>query len=134
MSPAPALRFRTSAVLLACLCACVSPAFNDGIYASDVGDAEVHSSQIRVDVEEVWHVAQDVFGIMSSEPLRVTEFPRTLYGKVDSAKVTVQVLAFDLNRTTVKVRAKRLGFSDSQIAGRVLDTLLAKLEERNPGI
>ena len=116
------------------LAGCVSPAFNDGVYATDVTDVEVHSSQVRVDVEEVWHVAQDVFGIMSSEPLRVTEFPRTLYGKVDGAKVTVEVLAFDLNRTTVKVRAKRLGFSDGRVAERVLQTLLAKLGERNPSM
>ena len=113
---------------------CVSPAFNDGAYATEQSSVEVHSAQIRIDVEEVWYVAQEVFGVMSSEPLEVTEFPRTLHGKVDSARVTVEVLAYDLNRTTLKVRAKRLGFSDGQIASRVLDTLLARLDERNPGL
>ncbi len=129
---APLLTF--AALPLALLCGCVSPIYNDGVYASESGSVDVHTSQVRVDVEEVWYVTQDVFGIMSSEPLRVTEFPRTLYGKVDSAWVTVEVHAFDLNRTTIQVGAKRLGFSDGRIATRVLETLLAKLEERNPGV
>lgn len=123
-----------TALAVGMLFGCVSPAFQDGAYASESGSVDVHASLVRVDVEEVWYVAQDVFGIMSSEPLKVTEFPRTLVGKVDSAWVTVEVLAFDLNRTTVKVGAKRLGFSDGRIATRVLETLLAKIDERNPGV
>lgn len=119
--------------LVLAACGCASAALQDGSYSTKTSSVDVHTAQVRVDVEEVWYVAQDVFGVMSSEPLRITEFPRTLHGKVDSGRVTIQVLAFDLNRTTIKVGAKRLGFSDSRIATRVLETLLAKIEERNPG-
>jgi hypothetical protein len=54
-----------------------------------------------------------------------------LVGKVDGAQVTIDVLAYDLGRTTIKVRAKKLGFSDGSTAERVLNTLLARLAERN---
>ena len=92
---------------------------------------EIHSSQVRLDVEEVWFVAQDVFGIMSSEPLTLQEFPRTLTGRVDGARVELEVLAWDLNRTTIKARATRYGFADSRVGQRVLQTVLAQLELRN---
>ncbi len=92
---------------------------------------EVHSAQVRLDVEEVWFVAQDVFGIMSSEPLEMNAFPRTLTGRVDGARVELEVLAWDLNRTTIKARATRYGFADSRVGERVLQTVLAQLELRN---
>ncbi len=120
--------------LLAPLSGCLAAAVGAGagvLVAREMSGTDVYSSLVRLDVEEVWFVAKDVFGILSSVPLEVEDFPRTLFGKVDGAQVTIEVLAYDLGRTTIKVRAKKLGFSDGSTAERVLNTLLARLAERN---
>jgi hypothetical protein len=138
-SPPPGRFQRPGAAAAALLCCltlpgCLAAAVGAGagvLVAREMAGTDVYTSMVRLDVEEVWFVAKDVFGILSSVPLEVEDFPRTLFGKVDSAQVTVEVLAYDLGRTTIKVRAKKLGFSDGSTAERVLNTIQARLKERN---
>ncbi|MEZ5977058.1 MAG: DUF3568 family protein [Planctomycetota bacterium] len=118
-------------VAAACLVAtpsCAALAVGAGVgYAvgQEATEAGMRRGEVRRDVMEVWYTAKEVMGILSSVPIQVNEsIPRTILGKVEGAKVEVRVLAWDLGRTRIEVRAREFGFPDEEVAERVLATIV----------
>jgi hypothetical protein len=91
---------------------------------------DVHTATIALDVDVVWPAAKDALRGLSTRPLDVTETPRVVKGVVDGADVTLEVHAFDLDRTIVEVRAERFLASRGATAQRVLDRVIERLPER----
>lgn len=85
-------------------------------------------------LDDAWDVTCDVLRIMSSEPLEFIEFPRTAIGRIDGARVTVEVTVYDVDRTQVRVRARRMSLSAGDTAHRVLSVISNRLEERGYGL
>jgi ferredoxin len=54
---------------------------------------------------------------------------RKAVADVDGAKVTVTVEAYDLDRTTVRVAAKKYGVNNGEIAKMVLERILTDLDK-----
>jgi|GEM_PF-7117549 len=92
-------------------------------------EAGMRRGEVQRDVQAVWYSAKEVMGILSSTPVVVTEeIPRTIEGTVEGAKVNVRVMAWDLGRTRIEVRAREFGLPDEPVAERVLKTLLERAE------
>lgn len=89
---------------------------------------------LYVPLEDAWLTTKDVLSIMSSEPLEFIEFPRTAIARIDGSRVTVEVTVYDVDRTQVRVQAKRLGFPAGETANRVLEVISSRLEEQGHGL
>lgn len=89
---------------------------------------------LYVPLENAWLVTKDVLGIMTSEPLEFIEFPRTAIARIDGSRVSVEVTVYDVDRTQVRVHAKRLGFPAGETANRVLEVISSRLEEQGHGL
>ena len=60
--------------------------------------------------------------------LELQDFPRVATAKVSGATVTVEVEAYDIDRTIVRVQAKHHLKSDGEVAHQVLNRILSHLE------
>jgi hypothetical protein len=86
-------------------------------------------AEVKRDVLDVWYRSKEVMGILSSTPITVSEeVPRTIEGTVEGAKVNVRIMAWDLGRTRIEVRAREFGLPDEPVADRVLATLVERTE------
>lgn len=91
----------------------------------------VHVSQVSLDVERVWPSVKETVSFYQepgSEPT-VQDFPRTIHAKVDGAKVTVEVEAIDIDRTTIRVTAEKYLSKDNATAAEVMNGILERLDK-----
>ncbi len=98
----------------------------------EVLPGEVHQAQVLLGVEPVWAQAKDTMADLAdlgSGGIETTDYPRRIECEVDDAEVEVEVQAYDLNRTIIKVSAKRLLKRDGELAGQILNTILDDLGE-----
>jgi hypothetical protein len=93
----------------------------------------VHMSQVALDVEQVWPSVKETVSFYQepgSEPT-VQDFPRTIHARIDGAKVTVEVEAIDLDRTTIRVSAEKYSglTTDNATAAELMSGILERLEK-----
>jgi hypothetical protein len=92
---------------------------------------DVHVSEVADDVDTVWKSVRQSMMILvdPGHELEIKDMPRSIECKVDGASVKVEVEAYDINRTTVRVQAEKYLASDNATAGEVMDTILRHLQE-----
>ena len=126
---APLLLFAGASA--SCFLAAAGAAAGAGyIVSQQVLPNDVHVAQVALDVDEVWPSVKETLGIYQ-EPgseLAVQDFPRTVHAKVDGAKVTVQVEAIDIDRTTIRVWAEKYLSKDNATAAEVMEGILERLD------
>jgi hypothetical protein len=93
----------------------------------------VQVAQVALDVEQVWPSVKETASFFQ-EPgseASVTDFPRTIHAKVDGSKVTIEVEAIDLDRTTIRVSAERYSglAKDNATAAEVMNGILRRLQK-----
>lgn len=124
--------FLAVTLLLPLLSGCIAVAAGAGVgylVSKEVLPNDVHSAQVRVDVEEVWSISKETLGFMV-DPKSTVESqtnPRVARAKVDGADVRVEVEAYDIDRTIIKVQAERALAHDSQTAESVLSRILDRI-------
>ncbi len=94
----------------------------------------VHVTQVALDVEQVWPSVKETVSFFQ-EPgseASVQDFPRTIHATVDGSKVTIEVEAIDLDRTTIRVSAEKYGglSNDNATAAEVMSGILDRLDKR----
>lgn len=99
------------------------------VVSQKVLPGEVHTAQVKDDVERVFRVATETLGILVDPGTEVTtqSAPRSARCQVDGADVTVTVEAYDLERTDLRVEAERTLRKDGATARMVLDEILRRL-------
>ena len=92
-----------------------------------------HVAQVKDDVDRVWAVTKDTLEILvdPGNEVMITDFPRVATVKIDGADVTVEVEAYDIDRTIVRVEAKKYLTSDGMTAENVMQEILDKLERQD---
>jgi hypothetical protein len=91
----------------------------------------VHLAQVALDVDQVWPSVKETVSFYQepgSEP-SVQDFPRTIHAKIDGAKVTIEVEAIDLDRTTIRVSAEKYLSKDDATASEVMSGILDRLQK-----
>lgn len=99
------------------------------VVSQQVLPGNVHVAQVSYDIDHVWPSVKETMGVFQ-EPgsaLSVQDFPRSVKTTVDGAKVTVEVEAIDLDRTTIRVSAEKYLQRDSATAQQVLSGILERL-------
>ena len=92
---------------------------------------DVYVSEVADDADTVWKSVRQSMLILvdPGHELDIKNLPRVIECRVDGSRVTVQVAAYDINRTTVRVEAEKYLSSDNATAGEVMDTILRHLQE-----
>lgn len=105
-----------------------------GLGAGVVVSQEVLANQTYVahldtDAETAWTVAKSSLAHQADGPIDIDEDLRVAKGEVDDARVTVSVEVFDLDRSVLKVSAKKYGIVNGEIAQMVMERIVRRLEE-----
>ncbi len=87
----------------------------------------VHSATVTLDAERTFRDAQECLRAMSSEKVLVQTSPRIVRGEVDGADVSIEIQAYDLDRTVILVEAEKDFGRADPVAERVLNELLDRL-------
>ncbi len=116
-------------LLSASSCILVAGAGAGYIISREVSDDEVYSVEVRQDVDHVWATARESLEILHdlNTELNFTASPRVGTATVDKALVTVEVLAIDLDRTRVRIKAERPLLGDDHTAEMVQRHILDRL-------
>ena len=99
------------------------------VISQEVVEGETHVAHLNEDATRVWAVTKSTLSHMASEPIDVDEDLRTATGKVDGANVSVGVEVYDLNRSLLRVSARKYGVSSGEIAEMVLNRVVGRLSE-----
>lgn len=99
------------------------------IVSQQVLPNNVHVSEVAYDVDHVWPSVKETMGFYQApgSDLSVQDFPRSVKTTVDGAKVTVEVEAIDLDRTTIRVFAEKYLTKDNATAQQVMSGILERL-------
>lgn len=126
------LRSLVGALLLAPLfSACVAAALGVGaglIVSQGMLDNNTYVVRLNEDVERVWKVTKRTLSDASIELIEVDEDIRTARAKIDGADVTASVEAYDLDRSLLKVEAKKFGVVNGELAELTTRKILRELE------
>ena len=125
---------RTSFLLLALLPLATIPFFSSCeavavgaaavIVSQDVLDNNVYVATLDRSADQVWASAKVALDHASTKPIDTQEDIRKATATVDDATVVVTVETYDLNRSTLRVSAKKYGVNNGQIAKMVYDKIV----------
>jgi hypothetical protein len=92
---------------------------------------QAHVALVALDVEQVWPATKEALQHLSDAGTQNThqDYPRVIQARVDGAKVTVEVEAQDIDRTTIRVSAEKYLARDATTAADVLKHVLDQLKQ-----
>jgi hypothetical protein len=101
------------------------------VVSTQVLPNNVHVAQVSLDVEKVWPSVKETVGFFQSPgtELEIKEMPRTIEARVDGAKVQVEVEAYDIDQTVIRVVAEKYLAKDNATAAEVLQSILDRLNK-----
>jgi hypothetical protein len=99
------------------------------LVAQEVLDNNVYVARLDRDAGEVWASAKIALNRASLTPIDAQDDVRHAIADVDDAKVTVDVETYDLNRSTLRVSAKKYGVNNGEIAKMVYDKIIHELDQ-----
>ena len=127
------IRRTTLVLLLATVfcngCILVAGAGAGYIISKEINKDDVYVAEVARDVDLVWTVVGESLEILCDvgKAVEITEGKRIAKTKVNGADVVVEVVAFDLDRTMLRVRADKPLASDPRTAEMVQRHILDRL-------
>jgi len=109
-------------------CAAAAAGVAAVIISQDVLDNNVYVATLDRGAEEVWTSAKVALNHASLKPIDAQDDVRKAVADIDDATVTVNVETYDLNRSTLRVSAKKYGVNNGQIAKMVYDKILNEID------
>jgi len=110
-------------------CAVVAAGAAGILISQEVLDNNIYVATIDRSADEVWTSTKVALNKASLKPIDVQEDIRQAVAEIDDAKVTVGVETYDLNRSTLRVSAKKYGVNNGEIAKLVYDKILHEIEK-----
>lgn len=110
---------------------CVAAALGVGagvLVSQDLTNNNVYVGQLNTDSNKLWASTKTTLSHMSLKPIDVDNDTRTATADIYGASVTVNVETYDLNRSQLKVAAKKYGVNNGEIANTVFKRIIADLE------
>jgi hypothetical protein len=98
------------------------------LVSQDVLDNNVYVATLDRSADQVWTSAKVALNHASMKPIDVQDDIRKANATIDDANVTVTVETYDLNRSTLRVAAKKYGVNNGQIAKMVYDKIIHEIE------
>jgi hypothetical protein len=99
-----------------------------GLVASqELLDNNTYISTIERDVSFVWPEVKLYLSETSLDLIQVNEELRTVQARIDGADVLASVEAWDIDRTIVRVQARKFGVNDGEMARVIMDRIHQRL-------
>jgi hypothetical protein len=110
-------------------CAAAALGVGAGVLISqEMMDNNIYVGQLNSDVNKVWSSAKATLSHSSLKPIDVDNEVRSATAEIDGAKVTINVETYDLNRSVLKVMAKKYGVNNGEIAEMMFNKIVSELE------
>ncbi|HEV8114039.1 MAG TPA: DUF3568 family protein [Planctomycetota bacterium] len=109
-------------------CAAIAVGAAAVVVSQDVLDNNVYVATLDRGPDQVWASAKVALNHASMKPIDAQDDMRKATATIDDATVTVSVETYDLNRSTLRVSAKKYGVNNGQIAKMVYDKILNEIE------
>jgi len=101
-----------------------------GLVASqELLDNNTYVSHIERDISYVWPEVKIYLSEASLDLIDVDEPKRTVEARIDGADVLASVEAWDMDRTIVRVEARKFGVNDGELARTIMERIHARLLE-----
>jgi hypothetical protein len=98
------------------------------VVSQEMTDNNVYVTHLTKNVNEVWPTAKIFLADQSLELIEHDDQARIAKAKIDGANVTVAVEAYDLNKTLMRVSAKRYAVNDGDMARIITERITRRLE------
>jgi hypothetical protein len=99
--------------------------------SQEVTDSNIYVTRLNMNVTEVWPTAKIFMSDQSLELIETDEESRIAKARIDGANVTVYVEAYDLDKSTMRISAKRYGINDGDMARIITERITRKLDQVN---
>ncbi len=100
------------------------------LISQEVLDQATYVARLDVDVNRTWATTKTTLSHMSTKPIDTDEQLRSAKADVDGGVATVSVETYDLNRSVLKVSAKKYGVTNGALAQSVYDRILNELDTK----
>jgi hypothetical protein len=109
-------------------CAAAAIGVGAGVIASqEMLDNDTYVSYVNKDVRDVWPTVKSFLSDASLDIIEVDDEPRVAKAKIDGASVTVAVEAYDVDKSMMRVSARRFGVNDGEMAGIIMERIHRRL-------
>jgi hypothetical protein len=99
-----------------------------GLVASqELLDNNTYVSHIERDVSYVWPEVKIYLSEASLDLIDVDESKRTVVARIDGADVLASVEAWDMDRTIVRLEARKFGVNDGEMARTIMERIHGRL-------
>lgn len=109
-------------------CAVVAGGVAAVVVTQEMLDNNTYVSHVNQDVQQVWPTVKVFMAEQSLELIEADDAARTARAKIDGAKVTISVEAYDVDKSVVRVAASRYGVNDGDLAGVITERLNRRIE------
>lgn len=99
------------------------------LVSQEMLDNNSYVARLDVGVDRLWTSAKATLSHMSLKPIETDDDLRTAEASVDGANVAIGVEAYDLDRSILRVSAKKFGVANGEMAKLVLDKIVEDLEK-----
>lgn len=87
----------------------------------------VYVTHLQQDVKKVWPVAKTVISDASLQLVEIDETIKMVKGEIDGATVTVNVEPYDVDKSTLSVRARKYGLYDNSLSEIISERIVRRL-------
>ena len=101
------------------------------VVTQEMMDNNTYVSHVNLDVSQVWPTVKVFLAEQSLELIEADDQARVATAEIDDAKVSVAVEAWDLDKSVVRVAAKRYGVNDGDLARIITERLTRRLESQS---
>ncbi|MBK7876662.1 MAG: hypothetical protein IPJ77_13105 [Planctomycetes bacterium] len=121
--------FLAALFLVPCLgsCAIGVGAVAGGLLLQETNDNSVYIGQLNASGATTWAQTKVTLSNLSLKPITVDNEAMKATAEIDDAKVTVECSTYDLNKSEIRVSAKKYMVNNGQIAKMVFDKIVADL-------
>ncbi len=98
------------------------------VVSQEMIDNNTYVSHVNQDVTQVWPTAKVFLAEQSQKLIETDDQARLATAEVDGAKVSISVEAYDLDKSVVRVAAKRYGVNDGDLARIINERFTRRLE------
>jgi hypothetical protein len=108
-------------------CAAVAVGTGVGLVAGTEMDNNVYVGQLNSSGSTTWAQTKVTLSSLSLKPITVDNEAMRATAEIDDGKVTVDVSVYDLNKSEIKVSARKYTLNNGKLAKMVFDKIIADL-------
>jgi hypothetical protein len=112
-------------------CAALVVGGTGALIVQDVTKDGTYVLQVKTSVDLAWASSKATLSHLCLKPFDTDDVARRATAEIDNSKVIVEVEAYDLDQSMIKISSSKFGLHDGATAAMVKDKILADLEKKH---